>query len=239
MLIVNNGVPKSGSTWVNKIVRDLVQPVRPHPRWQREGWQAASIARERIADYVASGEWRARPVLIKTHFEYGPDLAPLLQDGIRLVVTHRNLPDSVLSYWHHERRRGTAEADAMERWLKGRGMTFAEDMIRYYRSWADKPGALLVPYEEMVSDAAGQIARIAAHLGLEESAERIAAVAEGTQFRLKPGEAPREGAHARTGGLSRAEAELPAPILARLRRMEARRTGDPAAGPAAAGAGGA
>lgn len=220
MLVLNNGVPKSGSTWVVAILRELLEPGRLDPKWQRPDWNSVSVHPDRLQDYVDSGEWRGAPVVLKTHIAYEPKFQFLLQPEIRVIVTYRNLPDSVLSMYHHQIRNGRTDM-SLEQWLEKRSSRFSEDFMNYRKSWAQHDDVLMIPYETMVADAAQKVAEIAAFLRLEVSAERCAEIAEITQVRLKPGEAPRDGQHARTGGQSRARLELPAEYYERFAEMEA------------------
>ena len=222
MLIINNGTPKSGSTWVNKIVNTMLNPEAPRLRWRRKDWENPSIHPTRLAKFIEAREWDGKTVMFKSHIPYAPTLDYLFQPDIRIIVSYRNLPDSIVSLFHHQVRLGKAKADRKERWLRTKGIDFAKKFLRYRNGWEQHSDVLMIPYETMVDDAANQIGRISRHLGLDLSAERLAEISETTQIRLKPGEAPRDGNHTRTGGQSRALEELPTPIYERLLRMDKR-----------------
>lgn len=227
MLIMNNGTPKSGSTWVSKIVRTMVEPEAPGPKWRRDDWENPSIAPARLAEYVAARDWEGKTVMFKSHIAYVPKFDFLFQPDIRIIVSYRNLPDSILSLFHHQLRLGKVKPEKKDHWLRGEGIKFAKKFLNYRMGWAQHPDVLMIPYETMVEDAPNQIARIARHLGQDLSQDRLNEIAQATQFRLKPGEAPHDGSHARTGGQSRALEELPTPIFERLVRMDARAESQP------------
>ena len=48
MLIPNNGVPKSGSTWIQKILCQLLDPAFPSENW-RNSWFNPSVDPERLS----------------------------------------------------------------------------------------------------------------------------------------------------------------------------------------------
>jgi len=220
MLVLNNGVPKSGSTWVIKILRELISPVAPDRRWQREDWNSVSIHPDRLEAFIDSGEWQKKPVMLKTHIAYEPKYEFLLRPEVRVIVTYRNLPDSMLSMYHHQVRKKRTEL-SMEDWLVERGERFSQFLTNYRNSWSQHDDVLMIPYENMVDQAPAEIRKMARFLGLKLSEKRFAEIAEKTQVRLKPGEAPREGKHSRTGGQSRARLELPPKYYELFAKMEA------------------
>lgn len=223
MLIINNGVPKSGSTWVQKIIRALVQPTFPSDQW-RNNWNNPSVDNKRLADYVASEEWKAvpGPSLIKMHFPHSDRVNYLSRPDIRLVVSYRNIPDSVVSRFHNEVRKGNADPDRKQNWLETSGMDFARKTVRFRNSWVGFPNLLFIRYEDLLESTQQGIARIAAHLDLPEDPALVAQVAHTTSVRRDKTAPPQEGQHIRTAGRSVAAEELPADILDRLQEIEAK-----------------
>lgn len=219
MLILNNGVPKSGSTWIQKIIVKAVNPAFPPQEW-RNGWSNPSIDPERLSLYVKSGEWRETPTLIKTHLPYKRNLDYLADPDIKVIVSYRNVADSVLSRFHHHVRKGAVSKDDMPRWLETEGRGFAQRILKYRSSWAGRENALFLAYEDMVQDAPAGVAAILAFLGMPKSTEDCQHIARVTQARSRKGKEPREGKHVRTAGRSAAEEELPRPFFLEFEAME-------------------
>jgi hypothetical protein len=212
MLIINNGVPKSGSTWIQSILRETLSPSYPDKKWLNS-WKNPSIEPEKLRDYIESGEWKGpRPVLIKMHIPCSSKFDYLLQDGIKVIVSNRNIPDSVLSWFHHQVREGKVNKDHLKPWCESSGRKFALAAIRHSLSWAAQPGTIMVRYEEMVSDAGWQIGKLLEQLGFPITEERRGKVAFATQVIMSENAPPRDGMHVRTAGQSKALQELPKAI---------------------------
>jgi len=217
MLIMNNGVPKSGSTWVQKILRQGLKPAFPSERWANS-WKNPSVDRDRIIDYVNSGEWTDQPTLLKTHFVYDDSLAGLLRDDVSIIVSYRNLADSVVSMFHHQVRVGNVQSDDPAAWYAEKGLKFAKRSIRHKQSWVDKPGVLMVRYEDMLADTQAVIRQVLTAAGATPSDAQCLAISKATR---RDDTSIKEGAHVRTAGRSVAKEELPADLYARLQDMQA------------------
>lgn len=218
MLILNNGVPKSGTTWVQRILETALDPAAPEARWCN-GWQNPSVDVERLPDYLDSMGWCGdRPVLVKTHFVHTPTLRGLDRDGVRVVVSWRNLPDAVVSRFYHLLRAGGLRREDREAWCRSEGLAFALRAVAFRLSWWPRPNALMVDYDALVADAPGNVARILDWLGFPVSPEQAARIAADTQE--TPGDTPRDGMHVRTGGVSTAEQDLPEDVLNELQRLD-------------------
>ncbi|GEM_PF-3290449 len=219
MFIVNNGAPKSGSTWVQKIIKHGISPGYPRKKW-RNHWNSASIAKERLQDYFNSDEWRDEPTLIKMHFAHTPDFAFLDNKDARVIVSYRNLPDSVISFFHHQIRLDKTTPENKNAWLRKQGMRFAKDLQEYRRSWASKDYVLLLKYEDMVLDAPAHIKKILQFLDQPCDDAICEMLTEKTQVRMKKGAPLPVKKHVRTAGRSVAREEIPKGIFATLTEME-------------------
>ena len=220
MLIVNNGVPKSGSTWVQRIVRLVADPTFPGPEWCNDATNPM-VRPEKLEAYVDGGEWIAGRTLIKQHLAFTADVAFLNQPGIRVLVTYRDLPDSVVSWFHHQARLGKADSGSFEQWLQGSGRNFAVRAIRHRESWRGVDNALLLRYEGMLLDAPAAVAQIMQFIDLPANDALAASVAGKTQARLDPGSPLNDGRHIRTAGRSVAREELPAAYHQELVELQA------------------
>ena len=66
MLVINNGVPKSGTTMFQKMLRRIRRFEPPSAAWQND-WNTPSVGKDRIVDCIRDGEWREKDILIKLH----------------------------------------------------------------------------------------------------------------------------------------------------------------------------
>lgn len=219
MLIINNGVPKSGSTWVQNILVRGLDPAFPTEKW-RNSWVNPSVDHANLRAYVESGEWCAAATLIKMHFDFRDEHDYLLRDDIRIVVSYRNIPDSVVSWFHHDVRMGRTSPEHKRAWMERRGRAFAERALKHRLSWKNRPGTLLVRYEDMLADAVSGVGTIFTFIGQEKTRDECVAIAQMTQVRLKPDEPLRDGRHVRTAGRSVARDELPEHLYDEFTRME-------------------
>ncbi len=220
MLIINNGVPKSGSTWVQRILEKGLNPAYPDKKW-RNSWKNPSIDPTDLKAYVESGEWKGeQPVLIKMHITYGPEYDFIFQEGIKTVVSYRNIPDSVVSWFHHQVRHEKTTLERRKPWCNSTGRQFALRAVAHRLSWAGKPNVLPMKYEEMISNAPQQISRLFNGLELPLSEAKYEEIARETQVKLSTGEAPRDGMHVRTAGRSTAHEELPPHIFKELTELQ-------------------
>jgi hypothetical protein len=125
---------------------------------------------------------------------------------VRVILLVRDPRDTTVSnYFQVTRREGTFEGD-LGAWLEApRGSV--RSMLRYYETWARQrhvPQALLlVRYEDLKADAAGQLRRIAKFLGLDavSDATIAAAVEHGAFERMRAREAaqPADGSRFAAG----------------------------------------
>jgi len=219
MLILNNGAPKSGTTWIQSILRSVPEVSFPDPKWQN-GNKNPSIARDRISEYFQSDEWRKNNVLVKMHEKYDDDLSFIADPEIRVVITYRNLPDSVVSWYHHQLRLGKTTADQKNDWLESEGRRYCVRIISQRLSWIDKPNTLLMRYEDMIADPATKIFDLLAFCGLPVSHKIASEMAQKTRKGPFSADKLRDGKHVRTGGVSVASTELPAEFLKSLLDLE-------------------
>ncbi|MEM7006232.1 MAG: sulfotransferase domain-containing protein [Pseudomonadota bacterium] len=211
MLILNNGVPKSGSTMVQNLLRKAIKPKRPSEEWQNPDWTNPSILPEKIKPFMESEEYKkAQNVLLKMHFEMGPDFEFLCDNNeVKVVVSWRNVPDSVLSFFHHQIRRGRTQMEDKLNWLETRGRRFARRTIDHKKSWQSVRNCYLVQFESLLEGPDKEFSGILDFLEIHISDQERADILSDTIVQLSDGERPRDGSHIRTAGQSRAKLELP------------------------------
>lgn len=219
MLILNNGAPKSGSTWMQTILREALTPDFPDSKW-RNDWINPSVDPARLGAFIASSEWHNNDVLVKLHVTASKDMAFLQRDDVRVIVTVRNAPDSVLSWFHHQIRLGKASLNTKNNWFETTGLRFADRLREHRLSWALEPNAILIRYEDLLTHPVRELHDIMVHLGKEISMDSLQQVVNRTLVKRAPNEPPHEGQHIRTAGISVADKEIPPEILQQLKTHE-------------------
>ena len=219
MLIINNGVPKSGSTWIQRILVRGLRPDFPSEKW-RNSWKNPSIDPRNLRAYIEGGEWQHSPTLIKMHFKLEENYDYIWNDNIKILVSYRNIPDSVVSWFHHKLRNGEVDLKHRAAWFEKEGRVFAKRALNHRLSWEKKPNTILLRYEDMLADATSGIESIFNFIGNEKTRAECVKIAESTQVTLKPGEPLRDGNHVRTAGRSVARDEIPEHLFNEFVQME-------------------
>ncbi len=162
--------PKSGNTWTRFLIANLAYPetradfsninqLTPDPE---------SLSKRELARMP-------RPRIIKSHQYFHPSYK-------RVIYVVRDPRDVALSQFHFHRKRKLIEDDyPMEKFVA----RFVAGQTGPYGSWGDnvaswlstrqnRPGFLLLRYEDMLDDAARELAKVAAFLEIPPDPERIA-----------------------------------------------------------------
>ena len=163
---------------------------------------------------LARQKWRPM------HFADSPDFAFLDNKDARVIVSYRNLPDSVISFFHHQIRMEKTTPDQKDKWLRTRGIRFAKDLQEYRRSWAQKDYVLLLKYEDMVLDAPAHIKKILQFLDQPCDDGICETLTEKTQVKIKKDGPLPVKKHVRTAGRSVARKEIPNDVFNTLTEME-------------------
>lgn len=216
MLIVVNGVPKSGSYWLYTLCADALGGERPPPAARlRADWATPSMTPENFAAFIESGEHRAATTLIKTHLPTRRPYPDLMKtDGVLALMTVRNLHDGMLSLYHHHRR-VKRTALSVEDWWREEGRDRAQGHLRFRRVWT--PVSAVFEYERLMTDPVSEIGRLGRLLGVDMPAARAYEIARARnaadQTRLI------ELGHVRTGAAGRALVELPQEVYLEISAM--------------------
>jgi len=168
--------PRSGNTWTRFLVANLVHP--------NEDVSFANI--ERLIPDTSSQSNRAlkrtpRPRIIKTHQYFDHRYC-------RMIYIVRDPRDVALSYYDFQRKYRQIPDDYplpsyVNDFVTGRLIsadwgTWAENVASWLSTRGHSPDFLLLRYEDMVADTARELHRIADHLGINASAQRIQDVIE-------------------------------------------------------------
>ncbi len=185
MLIVCNGAIKSGSTWLYNLLIHFAQPTRPPDEYLTANSLAPGsnpcIRPDRLAAFLAAGDWRERDVITKNHLgePWQRDLL-LAHEGVRVFGIERDLRDVVVSAYYDVRNRHGASGDFRSYyWREGRYT--ADRVVRYHAVWREAGDSVCtVAYERLHSDFAGEARRIATALGLDPNPEMLEAARAAT-----------------------------------------------------------
>jgi hypothetical protein len=194
LLVLTSGVPRSGTSWLDRIARALIRCTGTSlSSASFEGGRDDDFPTNapgdpeelRLRKFVATGRVRHAA---KTHFLSS---APSDRGDVRLLYAWRDPRDVVLSTcWYAlagpaaEAFGGMGQAEAFEAVTN----MVLPPLARSLRGAVDAPeSTLLVRYAALVSDAEGEIGRIARHLGIDASGSLIAALADALSFRVESG----------------------------------------------------
>lgn len=183
MLIVCNGAAKSGSTWLYNVVAGLVDADAPDKAFLTNSKKHPAIRPDRLAEYLALGEFAQRDVLAKSH--YGSQaLRDLLlsRSDVRVLDMTRSLYDVIVSsYYDARRREGFTGTFRSFYWFEGRSL--ADYLLKYHRLWGDGHAQVHVAsFEGLKENFAHEVRRIGRFLGREPDAATIERLASGTKL---------------------------------------------------------
>ena len=135
-------------------------------------------------------EAQTPPRLIASHLPARYFENIIHEGGPKVILMLRNPKDTLVSMYHFYRMNvglGNFEGtwDEFFEFHKNEKLIF-EDFFKYYSAWMkykDHPNVLFVKYEDLQSDHAGMIQRVAAHIGKQDlTAEQIASVVNLSTF---------------------------------------------------------
>ena len=162
MLVICNGMPRSGSTLQYNLVRGIVEIT------DNGSGQGFFDPNQAVDSYSQFERWAEEPGfhVIKTQAVF-PGLNKLLQsDKASICYTFRDLRDVAAS---------------LERRFKGQGKELykiLDDIVTEYYTIQGFPHLISVRYEEMTSDLEGTVSHMAQALGISPKPAEIISVAE-------------------------------------------------------------
>jgi hypothetical protein len=162
--------PKTGRTWLRVLMARLLAEHLGRPELAELGPDASAPRVPGVPRIVAKHDGNPDK---KTADEIDADRSEY--SGCRVILLVRDLRDTAVSnYFQATRREHCYEGDIAGylRWPRG---SF-DSMLRYYNVWAAQRqvprGLLLVRYEDLRADTAGELRRVAAFLGLQGVTEQ-------------------------------------------------------------------
>ncbi len=168
MIVLNAGVPRSGTVLVNAILRELLRDAggaiaQANPA----GPEMPGLLRH-LRD---TGQERHKTVLIHTH-SWDGESARLLAGSAHAVafLNYRDPRDVCVSLMRlHDHDLDSA-------------MTMTEGAFQHFAACARDIDAMVIPYEYLMADKRGHIFQIARHLGIWPGLERVAEIDEATSI---------------------------------------------------------
>jgi hypothetical protein len=161
--------PKSGNTWTRFLIANLVYPETPadFSNINQLTPDPEALSKRQLARMP-------RPRIIKSHQYFDPRYK-------RVIYVVRDPRDVALSQFHFHRKRGLIEdgyapETFVARFLKGETSPYGswgENVAGWLATRQNRPGFLLLRYEDMLADAAGELNKVAAFLEIPADGERI------------------------------------------------------------------
>jgi hypothetical protein len=162
--------PKSGNTWTRFLIANLVYPETraDFSNINRLTPDPEALSKRELATMP-------RPRIIKSHQYFDPRYK-------RVIYVVRDPRDVALSQFHFHRKRGLIEDGYpperfVARFVAGETSPYGswgENVAGWLATRQNRPGFLLLRYEDMLEDAARELNKVASFLEIPPNEERIA-----------------------------------------------------------------
>ncbi len=188
MIVVIGGLPKSGTSWYNRMVNALLHEAGApdpltaydHPLTRSivastQGYQIGYPSPMRLMRLLAFGS-QGYSAAFTTHLGPSQSLQLLGELGlIKLTSIHRDPRDTVLSAMDHGSRcRAEKNIHEFAELLSVRdGALHMKERIAKWRPWLDCPKALNITYENLLANPIEQMTEVVQFLGLSLSRAQI------------------------------------------------------------------
>jgi len=186
MIIVNTGIPKSGTSLLTRYQRDLLQLFDGLAGQERllelnGGGYIERLTQETIENLLKI-EREYGSFVVKTHCGYEPHLGELVRSGRACVsCAYRDPRDVILSAIDH----GERSRNGMDKYYAFANYRQVKDVItqmlkwcQVYGSWASSEWALMIRYEEMMKDRKAVIKLLADQIGFNLSEKQLSEIHE-------------------------------------------------------------
>lgn len=174
MLVINNGYGKSGTTWIQRGLTYYFDFATFEPEFQNADINNSSVAPEKILSFIRETDLQANDYYSKSHWAASMFIeddrraqALVRERDVVVINSVRNIGDSLVSWYHHQKRQGeTAEFDT---WFWSKGARFVKRYLTHHLSWstvAEPP--FLFSYENMKRDVHASFAAFRESIGLAD-----------------------------------------------------------------------
>jgi hypothetical protein len=181
VIVVSASLMKSGSGWYYNLTNALLAAHGGHDaRSVREAWHLGALLKDDNCRIGSLRAHRLAPLLaphaagrrfaVKTHSTPTPALRALMRVGAaRVTFNLRDPRDMVVSALDHGARQQDGEAEGRLAGLTSVDAAIdfvAGTLLPVWEAWAAMPAVLLVRYEDLLADPAGEVLRLAEHCRL-------------------------------------------------------------------------
>ncbi|MEM9166188.1 MAG: sulfotransferase domain-containing protein [Planctomycetota bacterium] len=225
MLLIFNGAPKGGSTWLLQIVTSLGIHARIPKGYQQEGWANSSLADDRVQPFLNEVDIETGQYCCKQHWFGEQWHRELLEiPHVRVLNIIRDLRDVVVSRYFHDMRLGIVEdgVSIEHYWGHHNGRGRAKRYIDYHLFWHDHERdrePWLASYERLHDDFYAEVQALLKHIGLDDLGdEAIHRAHRATSLANRPSESG-DGKFFRKGIVGDWKNHLPAWIVDELDGM--------------------
>jgi hypothetical protein len=187
MIVLSAGMQKSGSGWYFNLTNDLlvaaghqdVRVLRGRFRLQRlMKHHNCNIGRPilpRLA-VLTSLHLMGNTYVVKTHSRPTPSLQALISLGVaRVAYIYRDPRDAAISAYDHGcrlRQEGETQTFARLKTMES-AILNARNWVETWEQWMACRGILTTRYEDLLTDPAGELQRLAHYLSIELSTEEL------------------------------------------------------------------
>jgi hypothetical protein len=149
MLVVLNGAPKGGSTWLVDLVRSIDHYSVVPQKFQDKNWKNSSIDRRKLSQFLSEVDFKSRNYFCKQHWSGFPEAKELLRNrDIRMINIVRDLRDVLVSRYFFDKLRGAFTGDSLAQFYEDTGRRIIAEYIAYHVFWhSTQPEPLLVSFE--------------------------------------------------------------------------------------------
>jgi len=172
--------------------------------FQDPAWSNPALKRDLLHQFLTEGHAYRSNYLVKNHFAVAAERdAMLYYPWCKVIMTFRDIRDSVVSRYYHHRRAGEVPADGEFLdffWAPEapNGTSTLDYMSRYARTWnVDDEMFWKVRYEDLHADVESAVRSLAEFLGVDTAAVDLEEVIRLSLPRSQPD--PTGAHHIRTG----------------------------------------
>lgn len=184
-VFVANGAFKSGSTWIHRLVRDLVNAAPPPDEWLRTDWANPSVSQERLEPFLGWAKQDSRgPYCFKAHYRDAEQAKLLEQAGATVVNIQRDLRDVLVSAFYHHQRLGNDVGTSIVEFYTRVGRRILEGIVSYHLLWStEQPNVYVFSYERLRRAPRTEIEKVAAWLRVSPDDEEVDSIIEANSFK--------------------------------------------------------
>ncbi|MCI4644659.1 MAG: sulfotransferase domain-containing protein [Hyphomonadaceae bacterium] len=169
MLIINNGAPKSGSTWIGQIIKrtGIAEPLPEELR--NPGWLNPSFHPNKLKSALEPERFSSNLIFCKQHWR-GESIHHKIagQPHVRMINIIRDVRDVCVSRYFHDVRHGHFKGSMDDFFSTGQARSRIDEYVEYHRFWHAQPHPiLLLSYERMQHAFKAEVRRLFEFIDLE------------------------------------------------------------------------